>query len=140
MRIKVDIKGADELIKNLGKIGKNPSRRALGKATQAGAEPIVRRQKELAPVDTGRLRDSIRSKFAYRSSSRVTVEISSNMKLDPGKSSWHTHDFYQEFGTSQHPAQPFARPAADEKKELAVEIVRNVMQEAVLEEVRKLGR
>ena len=113
MEIRVEIQGVDKMVSNLKKLNKTASRRALGKSAKAGAEPIVTRAKQLAPVDTGRLRDSIRSKFAYRSSNTVRVEISSNMKKKPGSKSWHTYDYYQEFGTSQHPAQPFMRPAAD---------------------------
>ncbi len=137
MRVRIKVEGADKLVKNLQRIGKTASRRSLSKATKAGAEPIVNKAKELAPVDTGKMRDAIRSKFAYQSSRAVRVEISSRMK--PEGASWHSYDFYQEFGTSHHPAQPFMRPAADYEKDRAVEIVRKTVQDAVLEEVRKLG-
>lgn len=137
MRIRVEIEGVEQLISNLGKINKNATRRSLGKAAKAGAEPIAKRAKELAPVDTGKLKSSIRPKFAYRSSRAVRVEISSTLKKK-GKS-WHSYDYYQEFGTSQHPAQPFMRPAADEQKEKAIEETRKAMELAVLEEVRRLG-
>lgn len=137
MRVRIEIQGVDELVRNLNKIPKNATRRSLAKAAKAGAEPILRSARQKAPVDTGRLRDSLRSKYAYQSSRAVRVEISSNMK--PKGSSWHSYDYYQEFGTSQHPAQPFMRPAADEQKEKAVEETRRMMEQAVLEEVRKLG-
>lgn len=133
----MEIEGADQLVKNLQRIGGNASRRSLSKATKAGAEPIVKRAKELAPVDTGKMRDAIRSKFAYQSSRAVRVEISSRMK--PEGKSWHSYDYYQELGTSHHPAQPFMRPAADEEQKRAVELVRKTVQDAVLEEVRRLG-
>ncbi len=137
MRIEVEIKGDHELVRNLRKISKNATRKALSKAAKAGAEPIAKRMKELAPVDTGRLRDSIKTSFAYRSSNTARVRIGPRIK--PKEGYGVAYDVFQEYGTSDHPAQPYARPAADEKKELAIEIVRSVMQGAVLEEVRKLG-
>ena len=137
MKIRVEIDGVDQLVSNLKKITKNSTRRSLGKAAKAGADPIVKSAKEKAPVDTGKLRDSLRSKFAYQSSRAVRVEVSSKMK--PQGKSWHSYDYYQEFGTSFHPAQPFMRPAVDEQHKKAVEETRRVMEQAVLEEVRKLG-
>ncbi len=139
LRIRVEIKGDKEFLKNLKKISRNATRRALGKAAKAGMEPILKRMGVLAPVDTGKLEASFRSKFAYRSSRAVRVIAMTNMKLDPKKKSRHTYDFYQELGTSQHAAQPFARPAADEMAEIAIEITRSIMEKAVLEEVRNLG-
>jgi len=138
MRIRVEIKGSKELQNALKKIPKNATRRSLAKAAKAGAEPILRSAKQKAPVDTGRLRDSLRSTFAYQSSRAVRVQVASSLK--PKKGSWHSYDYYQEFGTSFHPAQPFMRPAVDEQHENAVEQTRKTMEEAVLEEVKKLGR
>ncbi len=137
MRIRVEIKGSKELKNALKKIPKNATRRSLAKAAKAGAEPILRSAKRKAPVDTGRLRDSLRSTFAYQSSRAVRVQVASNLKPEGG--SWHSYDYYQEFGTSFHPAQPFMRPAVDEQHANAVEQTRKTMEEAVLEEVKKLG-
>lgn len=137
MRIRVEIKGSKELKDALKKIPKNATRRSLAKAAKAGAEPILRSAKRKAPVDTGRLRDSLRSTFAYQSSRAVRVQVSSSLKPEGG--SWHSYDYYQEFGTSFHPAQPFMRPAVDEQHANAVEQTRKTMEEAVLEEVKKLG-
>lgn len=137
MRIRVEIENADKLISNLKKISKNSTRRSLGKAAKAGAEPILKAAKEKAPVDTGRLRDSLRTKFAYQSSKAVRVQVVTNMK--PKGKSRLTYDVHQEYGTSHHPAQPFMRPAVDEQKDKAVEETRKTMEEAVLEEVKMLG-
>lgn len=137
MRIRVEIKGSKELKNALKKIPKNATRRSLAKAAKAGAEPILRSAKQKAPVDTGRLRDSLRSTFAYQSSRAVRVQVASSLK--PKGGSWHSYDYYQEFGTSFHPAQPFMRPAVDEQHANAVEQTRKTMEVAVLEEVKKLG-
>jgi HK97 gp10 family phage protein len=138
MKITISLKDVEKLVADLKRIPKNSSRRALGKAAKAGAKPIETSAKKHAPVDTGKLESSIRSKFAYQSSNRATVHIGSNMK--PQGKSRHSYDYYQEFGTSFHPAQPFMRPAVDEQKDKAVDETRKELEKAVLEEVKRLGR
>jgi HK97 gp10 family phage protein len=68
-----------------------PSMDALGAA-------IVEKARELVPVDTGQLRDSIN--FTYRQ--------------DTGELQIHADMYYAimvEYGTSKTPAQPYLRPA-----------------------------
>lgn len=137
MKVKITIEGADQLVKNLNRIGKTASRRSLRKSVQEGAKPIEKRMKEIAPVDTGKLRDSIRTKVAYQSSRAARVSIGPNIK--PHGNNRVGYDVFQEYGTSFHAAQPYARPAADYEKDQAVEIVRATVAEAILEEVKKLG-
>lgn len=137
LEVRVKIDGINDLMRNLNKIPKNASRRSLGKAAKAGAEPIERAAKQKAPVDTGRLRDSIYTKFAYQSSRVARVQISTNVK--PKGNAKYAYDFFQEFGTSYHPAHPYMRPAADEQENVAVEKVKETMAEAVLQEVKRYG-
>lgn len=58
------------------------------------ADDVERTAESLAPVDTGRLRDSIRSEGG-----RVYTDVE--------------YAGFVEYGTSDTPAQPFMRPAAD---------------------------
>ena len=67
--------GDKKLVENLKKINRTASGRALRRAAKQGAEVIVQEAKHRAPVDTGLLRKSIRSKFMARRSESVTVEI-----------------------------------------------------------------
>ena len=59
--------------------------------------------KQLAPVDTGRLRNSI----THQQYNEDTEIIGTNVEYAP----------YQEFGTSRMAAQPFLRPAAENHSE-----------------------
>jgi HK97 gp10 family phage protein len=68
-----------------------PSMDALGSA-------IVEKARELAPIDTGQLRDSIG--FTYRQN---TGELQIHCDV--------FYCLYQEFGTKHIPAHPFLRPA-----------------------------
>lgn len=64
---------------------------------------VQNRARELAPVDTGRLRSSINHKPG-RDGSGYYVDVGSNVEYAP----------HIEFGTSRAPAQPYLRPALAE--------------------------
>lgn len=115
----------------------------LGRFVEANVTPGVRagveqicafieaREKELAAVDTGEMRDSIRT------------EIEETGKTIVGRVGPHTdHDIFVEYGTGIRgaasagagegpynpnwmgmPAQPFCRPALDEARTKAVDIM-----------------
>lgn len=73
-------------------------------ALRARAEEIRDRAKALAPVDTGRLRDSI------------DYELDTDERGPVARISWGSGAFYGqfiEFGTRRRPARPFLRPAAE---------------------------
>lgn len=62
------------------------------------------RARQLAPVDTGRLRASIVSKTTASTRTLEAVEVGTNVEYAP----------YVEFGTRYMRAQPFLRPALAE--------------------------
>jgi len=66
------------------------------------AEKVVERAKELVPVRTGDLRDSIHAEIL-----KTRVKIIADAKNDSG----HSYAYYVETGTGRGPAQPFLRPA-----------------------------
>lgn len=64
---------------------------------------VQNRARELAPVDTGRLRGSI-THVPGRDGRGYYVDVGSNVEYAP----------FVEFGTSKQPAQPWLRPALAE--------------------------
>jgi len=62
---------------------------------------IVRESKDLAPVDTGRLRSSITLEEETDSNGFLRLVVGSNVDYAP----------FVEFGTSRQAAQPYLRPA-----------------------------
>ena len=84
---------------NVKKSGEDKIAEALNKK----ALRIVRQAKQLAPVDTGRLRSSITAEL-IRSDGRPKDVVGTNVEYAP----------FVEFGTSKQPAQPFLRPAAQQ--------------------------
>jgi HK97 gp10 family phage protein len=65
---------------------------------------VQNRARQLAPVDTGRLRSSIVSKVTQSTGSAEAIEVGTNVEYAP----------YVEFGTRHMRAQPFLRPALAE--------------------------
>lgn len=134
MSMKFKIDGLSELQTALRELpdatAKNVIRRVLKKAGQ----PIADRARELAPVDEGDLRDSIKvgtrlsgnQRRKHRKAQKDDVE----MFVGAGP---HPQAHLQEFGTSKFPPQPFMRPAWDQHKRAAL----NGIKEDLWTEIRK---
>lgn len=126
MKMSAKIDGVDKLIRKLDRlpaaIGRNIERRVLMEA----GEIIAARARELVPVDTGNLRDSIvvsdrplggafkmdAAGAASTGEGRMTVYI--GPKTGGRNDGYYGH--MVEFGTVKMAAQPFLRPAFDSTK------------------------
>lgn len=87
-------------------------------ASRETAEFIKDRAQDLVPVDTGRLRDSI----------RVTKVGSREYTVGPGDEVEYAE--YVEFGTSRMAAQPYMRPAAEiARREFPRRVARRIRSE-----------
>lgn len=123
--MKTEIQGMEQL------------RRALLNVDAEGAR-IVRREvmrstlnvqaaaKERAPVDTGRLRNSIATEFERDG---LTGIVGTNVEYAP----------YQEFGTSVMPAHPFLFPAAEEEYPRFLERLRAALNDGLVRADRPRG-
>jgi HK97 gp10 family phage protein len=137
--VTVRLEGFAELERELDRLGKATAQKAsLRRALKKAAQPMVDIAKGLAPVRAGHLRESIKystqlaagdaGKAAFaqtlrsggsrdeavaalrdarRSQSSVVAYIG------PGQ---NPQAIFQEFGTINHPPQPFLRPAWDQDK------------------------
>lgn len=78
---------------------------------------VVDRAKSKAPVDTGKLQDSIRKDMLRDD----YVIISANTDYAQ----------YVEYGTSKQAAQPYMRPAVTENSDVLVSTIRNILASAL---------
>lgn len=66
--------GSKELEAAMADLSKNIQRRVVAKALKKGAEIVLKRARELVPVETGRLRDSLR--IRQRRGKRDKIDLS----------------------------------------------------------------
>lgn len=76
-------------------------RRKVNRELKRIALQIVRKSKDQAPVDTGRLRSSISLEESRDSDGFLQLVVGSNVDYAP----------FVEFGTERQAAQPYLRPA-----------------------------
>lgn len=93
---------------------------AIGRGTERGAQLIADLARQLVPVDTGALRDSIRVEPGDSPTSRKVI-------AGGGGVDYAAH---VEYGTAHSPARPFMTPAVEQ---IDVEI-------EIADEVRRLVR
>ena len=84
--------------------------RALAEALDEIGEMVVQRARELCPVDTGRLRNSITHRLGGGGFDFPGMGASAGKEVTVG--SEVEYAAYVELGTSRTRAQPFLRPAA----------------------------
>ena len=83
------IEGLDELLANISGLG-GDVKESCRKALERGAKKIQRNAKNFAPVKTGNLRSSIKTKSQI-TQDRVEAQVFTNLEYAP----------YVEFGTGQ---------------------------------------
>jgi HK97 gp10 family phage protein len=89
---------------------------AAGRALVQTGKDIASLASQLAPVDTGALRDSYRSEQV----SETTVLVGTDLKYAP----------YVEYGTSDHEAQPHLTPAFHQSRATFVKNLKNEIEKS----------
>jgi HK97 gp10 family phage protein len=118
MKFSAKFEGGQQLAKALSQLSTSVSQKVKVDALTAGAGFIQRMASSLAPRSGGQgehLADNIVVAPVTRSSlnrrgrdTETVVEVGPSLKPDD-----FFYGFFQEFGTAQHAAQPFMRPAFD---------------------------
>lgn len=113
MKTTIGLKGMREIEQTLKSLPLEVSRRPIGfRALRAGAEPLARAMREGAPVEFGDLRESIDALPTLSASQSDQKGDVAPLELYVGPGA-NPQGMWQEFGTENHPPQPFARPAWD---------------------------
>ena len=108
MAATVKVRGLGSLQRKFDRMAKRATGEQIAAALEAGALIIRNSAKAKAPYLTGTLRSSINSE-ARANGTRAEARVGTNIEYGP----------YQEFGTSQIRAQPYLRPAMDERADEA---------------------
>lgn len=135
---KFSMAGWKELDKAMAKLAPSMQVSTLRKALKRSAQPVIDEAKRLVPVDDGDLRESItmntrlknrRDARQDRSESAVIMYLGTSTPLG-------SHGHLLEFGTKNHPAQPFLRPAWEKHKK---KVLDNIQAE-LWNELRKTAK
>ena len=127
--ISMKLEGGARLAQNLSKLGFTEQRGVLVKILKHGAEPMAARMEQLAPVEEGK--PDLRDHISISSTSKVAgPETLGSRRLNEGEAAVAVgpekaffYGLFQEFGTVRHGAQPFMRPAFDEKSGEALKLI-----------------
>lgn len=129
--------GFDRLDRQLARLAK-PSVAQKREALRLGAEIIADEMRRLAPVRSGRLRDSITVKVIGMAAAERQVDVRGTTVLIGPRQGGKNDPFYAfmvEFGTVNVAAHPFARPAWDAKNAEAGAVVMSSLTEAMLKDL-----
>ena len=164
-RVVVSTSGFRDLEKALAELPKATARNVLKRTLVKAGEPIAEKARELAPVDKGRLRDSI--VVSARIKNKVgNAEFSAAMRAGLGQAAAVQamrdarrgangsfaevyvgpeagRGFYGhlvEFGTSRTAAQPFMRPAWDAEQRSALEIIKSELGNQIIAAARRIAK
>jgi HK97 gp10 family phage protein len=140
MKVTVKVEGLRAIKDALGELPKATAKNIMRRVLMKHAEPIATAARQLAPVDQGDLKRSIRvlgrktggdaGKAAFAAAmragasraeagraARAVNRSASNaveVVIGPGR---HPQGIMQEFGTDHHPPQAFMRPAWDRHRD-----------------------
>jgi HK97 gp10 family phage protein len=128
------IQGAKAMEQALQALGPKAAGQVGGNAVRAGARVLVKEAKRLVPVDTGRLRDSIKV-VTLKKNKRGANEVGAVVGFEkPASRIAHL----VEFGTSHSSAQPFMRPAMDSQKEAILSAIGKTLADGIIKKASKI--
>jgi HK97 gp10 family phage protein len=134
---RVSVSGDKDLMKALNALGERVKKQHLMHGLMEAAEPIRARMEQLAPVDTdppvkGReahIKDHIGISPAKSVEGVRLHEDEAAVAVGPTRGFFY--GWFQEFGTAEHPAQAFVRPAFDQEHRGALARMRGVLWNAL---------
>jgi HK97 gp10 family phage protein len=118
MKVRVRVERLRKIGEALRDLPKATSKNVLRRVLKKRAEPIATTARRLVPVEQGDLQESITvsTKLSKRQRAKRKKEGADTVEMYVGPGT-HPQGHMQEFGTSNHPPQPFMRPAWDKHKD-----------------------
>ncbi len=140
----IKVEGLSELKDALDELPKATSTNVLRRALLKAGKPIEEMAKSLAPRRTGRLAEisisltpASPSKMTRRGKAAYTKESKVEVLVEAGP---EPQAITQEFGTANHPAQPFMRPAWSSNKMRALGILKDELWTEIDKAAKRLAK
>lgn len=134
MHLKLD--GFGQLHRKLDRLEAKTGKKVVRRALRTGAKLIHAEAKALVPVDEGELKRTLKvraAKTSRRSKSFGVAVITDASAFEVPDAAHHAA---VEYGTADAAAQPYMRPAFDNKKAQALGVVTAEIKRGVLAEAR----
>lgn len=139
--VKFTIEGLAELQVALRELPDATAKNVLRRVGKQALQPIADAAAQRAPVDQGTLRDSIhvgtklsrRQKSKHKKISEDDVEVFVGAGPVP-------QAIWQEFGTVNHPAHPFLRPAWDAGKDTVINTIADLLWVEIQKSAARIAR
>jgi HK97 gp10 family phage protein len=129
--IELETKGFQEMIDTLEKMDK-AGENIFKKALNEGAKPVLKAMKNkvysILHKRSGELQNNIKMGTVRKGKSGTYSQIVGVSKGDISKAYYGK---FSEYGSSHEPARPWIRPAFDESKEEAYQIIEQVMSDGI---------
>ena len=144
--IDISLLGDKALQRKLNRLPQKIQKKVMRQALREGARPILAAAKTNAPVDTGRMKASLklRSHKARRGNFGVEVRTGTRTELGIPEGATSYYPYSVEFGHGNVPAHPFMRPALDDNREVAEKLLktklRRILQTTLLQTLRSRPR
>ena len=139
MNAKFRVEGLAELDRALGELTPAAGKGVLRRVGRQALEPFDDAWRAKAPHLTGALEESGGVGSKLTRSQRRQHERDSFVEVHAGPGP-NPQAIKQEFGTFKEPAQPFARPAWDQTKVQALEIVKTNLGAEIEKSAKRLAR
>jgi len=120
--VNLSLEGVEEAIASIARVGSRVHNR-IGENAAEALEPVAITARQLAPVRSGDLRDSIVVSDKFSDGAEFTGGRNANVIYVGPLSSDVFYAWFLEFGTVYMAAQPFMIPAVDQNEALVFEIL-----------------
>ena len=118
--VKIELLGDKKLDAALARLSGPAQKKAFRKSAREAFKPVLAAAKQKVPVDTGKLKKSLKLRSLKRSRGTIGVEVRTGTReeLEIPADEPGYYPMAVEAGTKTQPAQPYIRPAFDENKDL----------------------
>jgi len=134
--ISIAVLGSRSLQKRFDRFEKNVQKKIVRQALRAAARPMLVAAKAKVPVDTGRLKKSLRLRALKQRRGIFGVQVRTGTRAELGMWIGDKTGYYPasvEWGHGSVPARPYLRPAFDETRDEALRILKAYLRRAIKE-------
>lgn len=141
------LQGLSALLDQLVELGPELGQKTLVSAARRAFKPVLTTARQLVPVDSGALRESLRLAsikpkggeavavvgIIFGAAKQAAVAAAAFGGGMPPARRWH----FIEFGTAHQAAHPFLRPALDQNASAVLELLRDEMSKGIIRAAAK---